>query len=779
MDANNSSDGSDYPELETESDESSSTSADEVQQQEDPLLYEGSQVTLSESLHAIMTFSIVHKLSGACLADLLKLIMLHCPANSRCIRSLHIFKNHFAQFGAEFKLHYYCTSCVYPLTTKDSVCDVCRKQGKPSYFIEVPIDKQLGKLYNRDGFYEKLQFRFNRQKKNVLNLEDIYDGDLYQELFQEGEFLHNNNNISMTLYTDGVSVYSTSRVELWPLCFHINELPYKDRLLKENILLAGIWVSSNKPDPNVFLRPFVASLKKFKEVGFELNVSGAGPKLIKGIVIAGTCDLPAKAKFMRMNAHSGYFSCSRCEIPGERFPVGRTTIHVFPYSENLVPRCHENMKIYADQAKVLRRRNPDSTVKGVKGNSLLYNILYDFIRSMGIDIMHGCFLGVAKLMVSLWFDTAYADQPFSMCHLLELVDARLNKISPPSSVQRMPKCIAKQLGYWKALEYKMFLIFYSVPVLNGLMERRYFHHLCKLVSALYLLNQDSISPNQIHEAHELLKDYVKDFETLYGLRWLTLNVHQLLHLPEAVRDLGPLWVYSCFPWEDLIGKLAQLVHGTRYPGLQIAKSCPYVLNLPTLVRGIQNEVVTSYCEKIMFGRRSLKVAEVIDNSADVIGTYKVFQNVPQFLIALLQDSLEIIGGKIKFFYRLRKRGILYCGQSYVRSTQKNSSFVCFSDGNYLKLCALDYFLRWSRCNDNCNFNCRNCEAQFVCVGTEHERVQWIAHELEDVQLSYMSKVKKTQNRVAFLVSALESLCHYVSVDDEEYIIRNVNRLEIE
>ena len=34
------------------------------------------------------------------------------------------------------------------------------------------------------------------------------------------------------------------------------------------------------------------------------------------------------------------------------------------------------------------------------------------------------------------------------------------------------------------------------------------------------------------------------------LRYQTINIHNLLHLPQSVRELGPLWTHSCFHFED-------------------------------------------------------------------------------------------------------------------------------------------------------------------------------------------------------------------------------------
>ena len=53
------------------------------------------------------------------------------------------------------------------------------------------------------------------------------------------------------------------------------------------------------------------------------------------------------------------------------------------------------------------------------------------------------------------------------------------------------------------------------------------------------------------------------FVELSGKQFQTFNVHQLLHLAEVVRDLGPLWSNSCFPFEDYNGDLRELFHGTK------------------------------------------------------------------------------------------------------------------------------------------------------------------------------------------------------------------------
>ena len=54
----------------------------------------------------------------------------------------------------------------------------------------------------------------------------------------------------------------------------------------------------------------------------------------------------------------------------------------------------------------------------------------------------------------------------------------------------------------------------------------------------------------------------------------------LLHLPDSVRNLGPLWAHSAFPFEGMNGWLGELYHGTRDPQKQVAIAliCGYMIN---------------------------------------------------------------------------------------------------------------------------------------------------------------------------------------------------------
>ena len=74
-------------------------------------------------------------------------------------------------------------------------------------------------------FVTGLTHRFNRVKRAERNIEDVYDGALYQRKFVPGGFLSERYNISVKVNTDGVAIFRSSQFGVWPLFLLVNELP--------------------------------------------------------------------------------------------------------------------------------------------------------------------------------------------------------------------------------------------------------------------------------------------------------------------------------------------------------------------------------------------------------------------------------------------------------------------------------------------------------------------------------------------------------------------------
>ena len=151
-------------------------------------------------------------------------------------------------------------------------------------------------------------------------------------------------------------------------------------------------------------------------------------------------------------------------------------------------------------------------------------------------------------------------------------------------------------------ELRNWLLFFSLPVLRGILPTQFFSHLAKLVVSIYIYSSDAISEQDFLLGRCLLREFYCDFSTLYGnyihphnsiylstsmlsailmldIRATTMNVHLLSHLPDCVYQWGPLWAYSCFHFENMNGKLKNLFHGTKNMSKQVKLCCSVYLTL--------------------------------------------------------------------------------------------------------------------------------------------------------------------------------------------------------
>ena len=124
-----------------------------------------------------------------------------------------------------------------PITTK---AKICAELLWPHSSMVMPIELMvtttatvsltINQNFTDSFLWEQLQKRFENPPDGCIR--DIYDGCEYRKYVQ-CEFLsaHNKANVSLTLNTDGVDIYRSSKYSLWPVWLQINELPPTQRLI--------------------------------------------------------------------------------------------------------------------------------------------------------------------------------------------------------------------------------------------------------------------------------------------------------------------------------------------------------------------------------------------------------------------------------------------------------------------------------------------------------------------------------------------------------------------
>jgi len=146
---------------------------------------------------------------------------------------------------------------------------------------------------------------------------------------------------------------------------------------------------------------------------------------------------------------------------------------------------------------------------------------------------------------------------------VDAVDKLLLSIKVPTWVTRRPRTIAHHLSYWKASEVRSWILYYSLPLLAGVLPQVYLDHWALLVCGFWLVLQGSISKDDLTLTRWLFQNYVHNLGLLYGAHHCTMNAHNLLHLADTVEKVGPLWANSCFSFEAENAMLNQEILGTN------------------------------------------------------------------------------------------------------------------------------------------------------------------------------------------------------------------------
>ena len=633
-------------------------------------LYQNASISLVTALLLIMSFSLKHNLTDAAIQDLLQLISYFIPKPNTHVTSLYCFKKFFKFTQPNSSLMYYCKDC--KASFEDGLNLECRLCGTPRnskcYFIYLCIKEQIKNLFSRPGFFHAISHRFNR--KGPLDvISDVYDGALYRALSRPEEFLSSACNISFQWNTDGVPLFKSSSYSMWPMYFKINELPQKMRNGLNNKILAGVWFGITKPSINTFLKPLCQVMKEMFIEGVQVHPPELpSPFMCKAIVLMGTCDLPAKLTALNMVGHNGFHACPHCEQPGKTLSLGRGHVHIYPYMCDNPTGPLRTQKSVEMCAKEALRNGEKKNGIHPPGSCLMILPLFNIVDGIGIDYMHCILLNIVRLLVNLWFDSTHHRQPWSCSKKVHAADQRLMSIQPPSTISRKPRSLTER-KYWKASEYRAFLFYYSLPVMFNVLPTEYYEHYMLLSHAIFILNSVSITPRGLTKANKLLHRFYYEFPSLYHERYLTLNMHQILHLTETVRNLGPLHTFSCFDHEHANGLLCRMIHSTHRVDLQLTYMFSTFQSMCNLAQNRNFQI--EYLEHIIPSSSSMKGGvTALSPACNIV--------VDSSLAKLFQPFTSISTKSIPKYGRLRIKNNVFHSDTYDRPKKVNDSVISYT-----------------------------------------------------------------------------------------------------
>ncbi|XP_044597182.1 uncharacterized protein LOC123273770 [Cotesia glomerata] len=480
--------------------------------------------------------------------------------------SKYYWKTIIDRYSHNITTHYICIQCGNYLGSESncsSNCNNCLTKFDPKSnegsFLHLPLTDQLRELFETTDAHNL--YSLSRRKENKYAIEDIFDGKMYKK-----QVIHD-DMISINYSVDGAPIFESSNTSIYPVLCSINELnPFERR---NHIMLSSIWFGSGKPkDMNGYLRPFTDEAKKLLDKGFTYLYKGQIYRK-RVVTLMGVCDSVARPLVQCVKQFNGEYGCGLCLHPGKRVSKGNGFTRAYPivngnfFGEGL--RTHNQTLTHAKKKNVEDR-------KGVKKLSILCEIPnYNIIYNLDVDWMHCVGLGVVRQFADLWFSSLNKDEKFYFGDILESANSFITSFLPTSYFSRTPRPLTDRT-HWKAHEWIIFLLAYSLPLLKIYFSKTYVDHWALLVDGISILIKRSIMKSELTYANQCLQKFVQGVQELYGEKFMSFNVHLLTHLAISVENWGPLWTHSAFIYEDFNQTLENCVKSPNGVIIQICDS---------------------------------------------------------------------------------------------------------------------------------------------------------------------------------------------------------------
>lgn len=209
-----------------------------------------------------------------------------------------------------------------------------------------------------------------------------------------------------------------------------------------------------------------------------------------------------------------------------------------------------------------------------RGLSPLEEIGTGMVSQFRLDAMHLVYLGVVKRMLSFLFFRR------SVVRLrddqIEGINDLLSNISShfPEDFNRPPRRVgtAKKKSKLKATEYRRFILYDAIVVLKEHVPTRVYRCFLLVHCAIVILCSADKFREMNDVAKILLKRFVVYVSRVFGIEFVSYNVHSLEHLAQECLDTdSPLDLFSAFKFENFMRTVLRALQTTVKPLQQLAR----------------------------------------------------------------------------------------------------------------------------------------------------------------------------------------------------------------
>lgn len=343
--------------------------------------------------------------------------------------------------------------------------------------------------------------------------------------------------------------------------FTLANIPPQHRSGLQNIFVAAVARSKDvkKFGLTALLGDFIKTLNKL-QAGMVLNINGRD-EVIRGDLVAVLADTPAAALLSGMKESSGwaYSFCRMCRTTNDQ----AKTLHL---SSQLVRRelsAHMSQcQIVCDGSLTQVQRAFWSKMYGINCAGILSRVT-DFPLTSNVlqDPMHcileGCFMHVLALFLKQMVDTGIFSRNDLDGKLRNFQYSYIDKERKPMPIDW--KHVTEN-DTVKQKASAMLTLAYILPFILGEMVdlgNKHYRHLLSLINITISCFSPLVDVGTESELRHLVESYYRDFLFLYPHIPPRPKMHFLLHLPDQMREFGPLRMHNVLRFEAKHGSFKE------------------------------------------------------------------------------------------------------------------------------------------------------------------------------------------------------------------------------
>lgn len=263
--------------------------------------------------------------------------------------------------------------------------------------------------------------------------------------------------------------------------------------------------------------------------------------------------------------HNSMIGCHKCITIGAYNDKSKTVVFEHTACEERTNEGFRNRAYDCIAMDIYHRY-----MKYHKYASPLEDLPIDMVKQFIVaDDLHLLHLGLMKrLLIGCMSGNLGYQTKWSASQMSE-ISHKLKEIRMPKEFNRSVRGL-DEISHWKGAEYFMFLQYFSIIVFRKNLSLEYYHHFLCVFCAITICSSKAYH-TWLDLAQFLFDTYIESFIVMYGVQYITSNIHNLTHVVSEVRQYGELSSFSSYPFESRLFQIKSNIRNGNLPLEQVAR----------------------------------------------------------------------------------------------------------------------------------------------------------------------------------------------------------------